>query len=245
MYFCLRGVVFKYMKKTFVSLVVIGLIAPQIALASWWNPFSWRVWTVILPHKTEIQEVASTTPALLEEKRVVSGSASKADETAALKKEVEDLKKQVSNIKTKETTQPVSAAVVPATTVQVSAKPTTFTLPSGAVIDDKGNVITPAPQTYYANPVIIPSTYSAPITDTPSAYEVEQARVAGLNAQVKDLQQQIIDVKTQYYKDLATLDARPGITMTYYNGYMNKLITEANRKIDLLNLQIQQLQLQY
>ena len=31
------------MKKILISGVVIALIVPQIALASWWNPFSWKI----------------------------------------------------------------------------------------------------------------------------------------------------------------------------------------------------------
>lgn len=31
------------MKKILISLTVVALVAPQIALASWWNPFTWRI----------------------------------------------------------------------------------------------------------------------------------------------------------------------------------------------------------
>jgi hypothetical protein len=36
------------MKKTLIPLILLALIVPQIALASWWNPFSWSIF-----HRTE------------------------------------------------------------------------------------------------------------------------------------------------------------------------------------------------
>lgn len=73
-------------------------------------------------------------------------SENKTNEVEKLKKEVTDLKKQVSNNKQK--TVPASVNITPEV-----AKPKTFTLPSGAVIDDNGNLITPAPQPYSASPI--------------------------------------------------------------------------------------------
>lgn len=43
------------MKKIFISATVMALIVPQIALASWWNPFSWSVWNVFQKTDTKSQ----------------------------------------------------------------------------------------------------------------------------------------------------------------------------------------------
>lgn len=119
--------------------VVIGiLIYPSIAMAVWWNPFTWKIFN----WKKEVQvedktNVISTNTTPVDE----SVSNTKTKEIEELKKEVADLKKKVSN----NTQKATPASVITAPKV---VKPKTFTLPSGAVIDDKGNLITPAPNLF-------------------------------------------------------------------------------------------------
>lgn len=83
------------MKKTLISLAVVVLVVPQIALASWWNPISWFRKQ---PTKTATQESS------------VKTATSTASEIENLQKRIDDLKKQ----------QPV----VPATTASVIKKKT-------------------------------------------------------------------------------------------------------------------------
>lgn len=83
------------MKKTLISLAVVVLVVPQIALASWWNPISWFRKQ---PAKTATQESS------------VKTATSTASEIENLQKRIDDLKKQ----------QPV----VPATTASVIKKKT-------------------------------------------------------------------------------------------------------------------------
>jgi len=42
------------MKKT-ISILVLALIIPQIAFASWWNPFSWKIWNMFNGNDAETQ----------------------------------------------------------------------------------------------------------------------------------------------------------------------------------------------
>ncbi len=78
--------------------------------------------------------------------------------------------------------------------------------------------------------------------------QVRQNKIAALtneyNSQVAAINQQIIDIKKQYYVDLAANNSAP-IALEFQQGRAQKLLTDANAKIDQLNLQIQQLYLDY
>src|SRR3989338_3661800 len=53
-------------KQLFGILVVGFFIAPQVALAAWWNPISWSVWNIFRPApKVQQVQVATTTVAIL------------------------------------------------------------------------------------------------------------------------------------------------------------------------------------
>lgn len=72
------------MKKILILGAVIAFIVPQIALASWWNPFSWNIFhkadtkTQILENRIQElekkleKEIATTTPAVKEVKNIES-----------------------------------------------------------------------------------------------------------------------------------------------------------------------------
>jgi len=61
---------------------------------------------------------------------------------------------------------------------------------------------------------------------------------------INSLQQKIIDIKTQYYKDVQAINSSGGnYSQSYAEGLINKKLKEANIKIEQINLQIQQLQL--
>jgi hypothetical protein len=64
------------------------------------------------------------------------------------------------------------------------------------------------------------------------------------NAQYNALQQQIIDIKTQYYIDLKNIDGTAGF-LAQANGLKQKATDEANAKIQQIQLQEQQLYLNY
>jgi hypothetical protein len=50
--------------KLVISLLFIFLILPNLALASWWNPFSWSIFHKLV--KTEVIKIATTTPVVKE-----------------------------------------------------------------------------------------------------------------------------------------------------------------------------------
>ena len=70
------------MKKYILILFLVILIIPSIALASWWNPFSWKIFN----KKTQISVVAP----------IIQNTSD--EEIQKLKQEIEDLKKQKTNI---------------------------------------------------------------------------------------------------------------------------------------------------
>ncbi len=51
----------KIYKQAFVVLVVCIFISPQIALASWWNPFTWNFFIFNKAPKTQVQQVQNAT----------------------------------------------------------------------------------------------------------------------------------------------------------------------------------------
>lgn len=73
------------MKKILISLTVVALVAPQMALAAWWNPFSW--------FKKQIPPQAQAVR--IEDKKTTATST--APEVEKLKKEISELKKQQSS----------------------------------------------------------------------------------------------------------------------------------------------------
>ena len=66
------------MKKYILVSFLVVLVLPSLALASWWNPFSWGIFN----KKTQTPVVAP----------IVSNGSS--DEIQKLKQQIEDLKKQ-------------------------------------------------------------------------------------------------------------------------------------------------------
>jgi hypothetical protein len=118
------------MKKSSISFVsglaFCVLIAPQIAFAAWWNPLSWNIVSVITSWFSAPQKTTSITVPV---------------STSASEPITQETPKQTNpNPKTTETTQPqVSPSSQPKQT------PKTFTTPSGAVLDENGNVLVPAP----------------------------------------------------------------------------------------------------
>lgn len=128
----------------------------------------------------------------------------------------------------------------PAQQTVVAPKTSVITLPSGAIVemDANGNIIRTiqaAPQT--SNP----PTYTAPTNNTDQTQSQINSIIAECNTQINQINQQIIDLKNSYYKQL------PGIlssgTSVVAQGNANLLLNQTNQKIAQLDLQIQQIQL--
>lgn len=116
------------MKKLLISLVTVALIAPQVALASWWNPISWNIWSIFKqsPKQTESVSTESSTNTL--------------SEIEALKKEIDDLKSQRASLE--ETKAPaVDNSVAIKTQAQVPPTPKQ----KAVVAQEEKGVVVPTP----------------------------------------------------------------------------------------------------
>ena len=125
-----RAVVEGSVGKTMKKLIFIGLIAimiPQVVFAAWWNPFSWKIFqkTDIKTQTLEnrIQELEKK----LENKTVTPTSTTVKSSNPTTETKKAEIKTPIKN------TQAASPKSVK-----------TFTTPNGAVIDEAGNIISPA-----------------------------------------------------------------------------------------------------
>jgi len=122
------------MKKIFKALlvlIVVSFIVPQIALASWWNPFSWKIFNVFKkPQTTTIntnQSVQKNDDPIIEQD--ISNEEIKIQEESRIKqeKELSDTKKELQKasielqkLKEKDV---VSPNITPASVVQNTIEP--------------------------------------------------------------------------------------------------------------------------
>lgn len=191
------------------------------------------------------------------------------DVAVVTKEAQKDTKKETQKTETRQVARPATKPIVaqtpvaevkPPTQLNLTLPPptppqtpkstptiTTTTLPNGAVVevDASGNIIRTikeAPQPIDSPTVNTQQTQNQVFQLEQAQYQAQQQKTAQINAQIKQLLQQIIDIKAQYYKDISNVG---GETIGFQQGEIDRLTNEANRKIDIINLQIQQLQLQY
>src|SRR3989338_187916 len=123
---------------SFVVLLVVASIIPQVAFAAWWNPLSWSVWKIFRPTpKVQQVQIATTTPV------ATTVTTTKKTETSVKQDAPKDnkdsvissLKKQIADLTQKSNQPSQPKAEAPKTSV--------ITLPSGAVVemDTNGNII--------------------------------------------------------------------------------------------------------
>lgn len=84
--------------------------------------------------------------------------------------------------------------------------------------------------------------YCVPIPVPPTAEELQQQAKTAYNAKVQDIKEQIIAIKKQYYIDNDNLEKVPGV-LSQLQSKQQQLLEEANEKIEKLNLQLQELEL--
>lgn len=139
--------------KKYLAILVLGIVViPQVALAAWWNPFSWHVWSVFRSDPSMVvnrEEMATSTQRsarVLEPKEESKNPQEAVAEIEDLKKEIESLKKnQAKSVPAihqksegvKVDTVKVSEQGAPLTTAK------TVTLPNGAIaeVDSKGSFV--------------------------------------------------------------------------------------------------------
>lgn len=125
--------------KTF-ALLVLFFIIPQIALAAWWNPFSWKIFSK--SNKPSAQPVVQVQPPITDIPNApIPETSTTKSEIAELREQLrleaekrEALEKKIQN------TQPKNISVkVNPPSPKETAK--TFTLSNGTVVDETGKVI--------------------------------------------------------------------------------------------------------
>lgn len=123
-------------------MMVVAFIVPQIALASWWNPFSW-----FKKQTPQITSQAQTTEIYNQKSTTATSTSSEIDE---LKKEIGELKKQQQSptVVQAKKNEPIKTQSVQATVEQLK----TYTLANGAIVDINGNIIQAAPQKIETQP---------------------------------------------------------------------------------------------
>lgn len=158
-------------KRSLVTLALVVLVIPHVALAAWWNPFTWKVFIFNKTPKTQVQRIPNATTTQNNNSKIstttVTSTTSnkvkvKNDENSAV---IESLKKQVADL-TQKVNQPSQAKVE-------APKTSTITLPSGTVVetDSGGNIIrtikeAPAP-IYIPVPVYTPNPTPTPQPPSP------------------------------------------------------------------------------
>ncbi|MBI2630857.1 hypothetical protein HYW73_01395 [Candidatus Nomurabacteria bacterium] len=101
------------MKKILLLSIISLLIIPQVTLAVWWNPFTWKIFKRSSEIKIEqTTDVSSNPTKTSSETQEESSKADQAENIEKLKTEIEDLKKKINEDTT--ITQPkVSQEVIP------------------------------------------------------------------------------------------------------------------------------------
>lgn len=108
------------MKKNLLLIIIALTIVPQVSFASWWNPFTWKIFKKSVDIKTEqIITVPTSTTTGSQSSVVKKEESTKVDQT----REIEKLKKEVDELKKEKaiptSTKPTSqTALVPKKDVQ-------------------------------------------------------------------------------------------------------------------------------
>jgi hypothetical protein len=262
------------MKKYIFASFGILFLFPAIALASWWNPLSWTIFSWVFQSPAPTVQVQSTTTSsttsenilpILENQTSVSTTDTQSETTpppAPTKPKVTVTAPIVpkgtlcnglyySDCSSgdylvcptdgeKASCQPLPNVVVP---VQTQNSQTQNTQPSGTYCNGKYWNSCLSGQNF-----VCPQTGDAYCQTQAQAQVIQQQQVqqqnnSEINLQIKQLEQQIIDIKTQYYQDVANEQKAP-VPLEFVQGRINNLTNTANQKIDSINLQIQELQLQ-
>lgn len=211
-----------------------------------------------------------STPAhpVIEQPAAVIQTQNKSTPTPELS-EVERLRKENAELKkVKSTTQKPEKSASPQNNHE-NTKPQTFKLPSGAIVDEQGNILNKA-EIDKANATeeqnrIINDIIRQKQEETRIAQEQENLRrqtelqklqeeqnktnqinllLAEYQQKISDIDAQILAIKQQYYRNVDSEKQR-AVSQPFLDGMINKLTNDANWKIDQLQLEKESLRLQY
>lgn len=229
-----------HLKTSVVTAFLLSVLVPQVALAAWWNPFTWTMFSkkeVSVAQEHSVTLIATTTPkktvprTLIFEKKVDVKTISSPDSSAIIKEQA--------RIKAEATlkAQAEQDALIAKQKVDERAR-------IDAVRDEadrQAALLAQAQQ--WAAQQAEKDRLTAERVASLVAQQAEQDRISGITQQIKTLQQQIIDIKTRFYAESSGAGSTG--TSVVAQGNVDMLMYQANQKIGLINLQIQQLQLQY
>lgn len=219
------------MKKVLIALFLLIIIYPTITFASWWNPFTWFKNTQPIKQKTN--QIQNNIPVNTTQKQT----------DVKLEKKIPKIK--IDNITSKIKEKTTSTIIYP----------TSVSIPTPVLNIDickniEGNQ-TFVPDNMYVdkdNCFVQKQQVLPQQEQQPSQEQIRDAQIKTLNLEynlkINNLKQQIIDIKNQYYIDLKNIQSRPE-SLDFQQGQSLKLLNDSNDKIDQINLQIQQLYLDY
>ena len=236
------------MKKYLLALSLIIFVAPSIALASWWNPFSWSIF-----HKKEtVPQIQVETQKTSEEK------------ISELQKQLYDLKKEKLSSDLTATPKPKE---VKKSTAVINTTITKETIDVCPEIEGIQNIVPIGYVKYGTGPCVLTNslntipTIQIPITQNTITSQQEEHNKAV--KQLEDYQKQLLlaeiktnctdpinqwkiaalQLKADYPLKLKALNdsfANTGATYSGVQPSIAALERDTNSKIDALNIQIQQ-----
>ena len=245
----------------YATLAISIVFIPSIAFASWWNPFTWFSYQV--PVQSSIASSHTIKP--------VTPTDNNPPAVAPIKKSPVEKKKPVEKpiVKITPTVTPTTETAIntvpPETTLCNGIYWKKCPAGQDFICPASGDARCQVPTPQNPSPINNDDGYQQKLLNDQAARQAQAQQEAqyqqqnsaiqakqtqrntltnDYNAQVAALNQQIIDIKNQYYVDIANIDARPGDAYSA-NGEKQNALTKANTKIEQINLQIQQLTLDY
>ena len=69
--------------KTYIVIILLMsvLIIPSVALAAWWNPFSWSIWSIFETHNTVTAPAPKVAPVVTTENQATNNSTNSNSQT--------------------------------------------------------------------------------------------------------------------------------------------------------------------
>ncbi len=210
------------MKKYILVVVLVSFIIPSVALASWWNPFTWNIFKRKVP--PPVQTVVSTTTDKLEIKEASKEEIKQTPAVVEPKKEV----KQTPRVSTQNKLQEVPK-VIPVVAPVITP-------------------IVPPPPAPVAPTEAETKLYEQKLKEL-KEIQLKQKQIDSLtekyNEDMSKIDQEVLDIKTKFYKDKDAIYNNSQLTQSIAEAQYISLLNKANTEIELLNIQSQQLSLNY
>ena len=227
------------MKKYILTLFAIILIIPSIALASWWNPFSWGIF-----HKTQTPIVTPTTntePAKTPEEKI-----------SDLQKQLDDLKKQqpatttTPTVKNKKTVPVINNSAIIHTQIDATlkAKANQDALIAKKKADEQAQIdAVKAEADRQAQLKIQQANNQArdEQAQIDTQNEVQQEALQAKQAKLNAVNQQIATLNAKYASDVAKARSAVGVTLEQSDTVVRMLNSQYTIDFDTLQAQWQQI----